>query len=1169
MNNTTGVKTILILAANPANTSRLRLDAEVREIEEGLQRASEGGRFKLVQKWAVRSRDFYRAILEHRPQIVHFSGHGTGIDGIVLEDETGQATLVEKEELSKLFKLFAVKGVECVVLNACYSEVQAEAISQYIKHVIGMTQAIGDKAAISFAVAFYDALGAGETVEFAFDLGCSQLIRLKEEDTPVLKTRLIHPADIQFEVDDIPPNPYQGLSAFEEKDAAFFFGRKEYTNQLFEMVHQQLLVPIIGASGSGKSSVVFAGLIPLLREEGTWVIEPFRPKSQPFDELALALVRQLEPNLNGVEKVIKVGKLSESLKKQEVKLHQVASQILENKSNKRFLLVVDQFEELYTQCQDKEEQQCFINTLLTAVHQKSIILIFTLRADFYGYALSYLPLCEALQQFRHTPLGLMRREELQAAIEQPAQKLNVKFQTHLVVRILDDIGNEPGNLPLLEFALTELWNKQKDNELTHKAYDEIGGVKQALVKHADRIYFRLSASQQQQAQQIFLTLVRLGETTEDTRRVASYKDIGRQNWELVTYLASSEARLLVTGRNDKSGEETVEVAHEALIQKWEYLRQWLEKDRDFRIWLQELRSARQQWEKSNRDNDVLLRGKALVDAQEWLQKRPDDLTLEQEYIQSSLRLQYKEQQKQEQNRRFILAGIIGGTCILAGALGFGWWQTEIQRKEAQKNEIKALTSSSENLLIANQSFDALIYALKAGKKLKQAVWKNSDLKQQVIKVLQEAVESLKELNRLEGHTNWVYDVNFSPDGNNIVSASLDKTVKIWKRDGTLLNTLQHEGKVYDVSFCNTDGSFATASEDKTVKIWKRDGTLDKNLPHKFGVLKASFAPDCKILVTASDKQVLLWNVEQKNPKILHTIETNSTVNSVSFSPDGKIITTASDDNIIRLLKLDGTEIQKLKGHKDKIYDISFSSNGQRIATASWDKTAKIWSLVNGKWFFSRTLTGHTDRVYGVSFSPDGNTIATASWDKTVKLWNLDGTLRLTIKHEDRVNSVSFSKDNTIASGGADNTVKLWKIDHNLLPIQAHNKAVRSVSFNPKLDMIATASEDGNVKLWHRDGRLFKTLDLSYKADGNKPYVNGVSFSPDGKMLAIASADQTTQLWNIEGKKIKTLKGHAGEVFSASYSPDGKMIVTASADKTAKLWKSDGENIGTLGDEQGN
>ena len=447
-----------------------------------------------MQKWAVRSRDFYRAILEHRPQIVHFCGHGAGVDGIVLEDDTGQPTLVDKDALSKLFKLFAVKGVECVVLNACYSEVQAEAISQYIKYVVGMNQAIRDKAAIAFAVAFYDALGAGDTVEFAFNLGCSQLVGLKEEQTPVLKTTSIHPADIQFEAGDIPPNPYLGLSAFGEKDAAFFFGREKFTDELFNMAHQQPLVAVIGASGSGKSSVVFAGLIPRLREGGIWLIESLRPKSEPFDELALALVRQLEPNINKVERAIQVGRLAESLKKGEVKLHQVASQILEDKLNKRFLLVVDQFEELYTQCQDKEDQQRFINTLLAAIQQKSITLVFTLRADFYGYVLSSRRFGEALQQFKHTPLTLMSRQELKLAIEEPAQKLNVQLQTYLVERILDDVGDEPGNLPLLEFALTQLWDNQKDGELTHKAYDDIGGVKQALVKHAEQIFSRLSTA---------------------------------------------------------------------------------------------------------------------------------------------------------------------------------------------------------------------------------------------------------------------------------------------------------------------------------------------------------------------------------------------------------------------------------------------------------------------------------------------------------------------------------------------------------------------------------------------------------------------------------------------------------------------------------------------------
>ena len=187
--NNTDRKTILILAANPKSTCRLRLEEEIKEIEEGLRRANKREQFKLEMKLAVRQRDFYRAILDTQPQIVHFCGHGEGEDGIVLEDETGQMAFVQADALASLFKPFAKKGVECVVLNACYSEIQAEAIRQHINHVIGMNKAIGYKAAINFAVAFYDALAAGEDVEFAFELGCSQLVGLKENQTPVLKIK--------------------------------------------------------------------------------------------------------------------------------------------------------------------------------------------------------------------------------------------------------------------------------------------------------------------------------------------------------------------------------------------------------------------------------------------------------------------------------------------------------------------------------------------------------------------------------------------------------------------------------------------------------------------------------------------------------------------------------------------------------------------------------------------------------------------------------------------------------------------------------------------------------------------------------------------------------------------------------------------------------------------
>jgi hypothetical protein len=189
VNNKTDTKTILILAANPKDTSRLRLEEEIREIDEGLRRANKREEFKLEMKLAVRQRDFYRAILDTQPQIVHFCGHGAGEDGIILEDETGTTTFVEADTLASQFKLFARKELECVVLNACYSEVQGEAISKHINYVIGMNRAIGDKAGIHFAVAFYDALAAGEDVEFAFELGRSQLVGLKENQTPVLRIK--------------------------------------------------------------------------------------------------------------------------------------------------------------------------------------------------------------------------------------------------------------------------------------------------------------------------------------------------------------------------------------------------------------------------------------------------------------------------------------------------------------------------------------------------------------------------------------------------------------------------------------------------------------------------------------------------------------------------------------------------------------------------------------------------------------------------------------------------------------------------------------------------------------------------------------------------------------------------------------------------------------------
>lgn len=421
----------------------------------------------------------------------------------------------------------------------------------------------------------------------------------------------------------VPPCPYRGLSAFREEDAAVFYGRQICT-ALADAVRTTPLVAVLGASGSGKSSVVFAGVVPQLRAEGGWCIASMRPGNRPFQALAAALVPLLETHMTETDRLVEVAKLARMFQEGAVGLWDVQRRILAKTGAVRFLLIVDQFEDLYSMSQRPHELSGFMRLLLTEAPASSgMHCLVTLRSDYFGRAMSYRPLANALQESAIV-VGPMNRDELRAVVEKPARSLGVAIEKGLAVRLLDAVGDEPGNLPLLQFALTLMWDAQVECCLTHDGYEAMGGLKYALSRYADDTYHRLCGDERTRARRIFTQLVHPGDGAEDTRRSALRSEVGDDNWEVVGVLAG--ARLLVVSRDEATGEEQVDIVHEALVTSWERLWQWMATDRAFRVFQERLRAARRQWDSNGQDSGALLRGALLSEATNWIGTRGDEMS---------------------------------------------------------------------------------------------------------------------------------------------------------------------------------------------------------------------------------------------------------------------------------------------------------------------------------------------------------------------------------------------------------------------------------------------------------------------------------------------------------------------------------------------------------------
>ncbi|WP_420632137.1 WD40 repeat domain-containing protein [Candidatus Leptofilum sp.] len=967
------------------------------------------------------------------------------------------------------------------------------------------------------------------------------------------------------------PCPYRGLFAFQEEDAALFFGREAFTEMLTEFVLARPLTAVVGPSGSGKSSVVFAGLVPVLRQQGKWLVVKFRPGERPFHALASVLLPHLDPTLSKVDQLAETKKLATRLLASDLTLADILPTVLgQQPPETRLLLIADQFEELFTLCPDEETRHHFLDLLLAETNADGMHLVCTLRADFMGQALAYPPLVAALQN-NDVKLGPMTPDELRRAIEAPATKAHVQFEEKLVDRILEDVGTDGRNLPLLEFALTELWQQQRNHRLTHTAYERIGQVRGALARHADAVYNSLTTAEQAQAERIFVQLVHPGAGAEDTRRLATKDDIDETDWTLVQKLADS--RLLVTDR-DESGQETAEVIHEALIQRWQRLQEWMNTHREFRAWQERLRADLQQWLDHNAENGFLLQGAPLSVAKEWFTQRRDSLSkAERTFIKASLKQLEREEAEKEAQRQRELAQerklseerrrtnirlgflVVAAFIATAVAIFFGVSSNLASQKAIAEGQARTWAASADRLRLNNNARQSLIFAYQAVNITHQ---QDKTVTAEAFNALQNTLGITEIEGQLIGHTASVNNAVFSPDGHRILTASDDNTARLWDADGTLRATLiGHSALVRNAVFSPNGDRILTASEDNTAKLWNADGTLLNTLEgHTNLVNKAVFSPNGDRILTASgDYTARLWNADGSPLNILegHT----NWVSSASFSPNGNRILTASGDYTARLWDADGSPLNILEGHTNWVSSASFSPDGDHILTAGGDNIVKLW---NADGSLLNTLEGHTDWVSSASFSLDGNRILSASHDSTARLWNIDGTLLTILEgHTGWISQAVFSPNGIrILTASGDHTARLWDADGTLLTtLKGHDALVRISVFSPDGNHILTVSDDNTAGLWDADGTLIHILE------GHKNWVSSASFSPNGDHILTASGDYTAKLWDAEGSLLNTLEGHTGWVRSAVFSPDGQRILTAGDDNTAKIWDADGSLLNTL------
>ena len=1032
-------------------------------------------------------------------------------------------------------------------------------------------------------------------------------------------------AYVEEESDELPADvacPYKGLAAFEAEDAEYFFGREELVAELTARLAGTRFLAVVGPSGSGKSSVVRAGLLPAvwagaLPGSKAWQTLVLTPGAHPLEELAVrvSLLRGISP-----------GSLLQDLKADAQALHLAVKQALADElDDVQLLLVVDQFEEIFALCHDGAERGRFIDALLYAVEAEGgrTVVVPTIRADFYGRCAGYANLAGWLGD--NVLVGPLSEGELRQAIERPVGRVGLRLEPGLTDTIVGDVAGEPGALPLMSHALLETWQRRRGRTLTLSGYAASGGVAGAIAQTADTVYGQFSPEEQATARSIFLRLTELGEEgTQDTRRRVAPGELVRRPEEAPAVEAVlktlADARLITTGGGPvlsslatltvdsveghvpgttegsvpSAHEGTAEVAHEALIREWPALRGWLEED--LRIH-RHVTEAAGEWEHLNRDPGELYRGARLATAGEWMERHSADLNpLEWAFLEASQEMARREEDEREAQRqreleaaqrvaeterkrveeqtqatgRFRrLAGVLAVVLLLAAAAAvFAMWQQQQAQQQARLAISRELAAAAINNLEADPERSVLL-ALQG---LSEAYTLEAE------NALHQSIPELHLLMTLTGHAEMPESVAVSPDGTHLASASDDGTVKVW--DATtgqelLSFSTQHTGiSIFGLAYSPDGARIATASDDQTAKVWDAaSGQQLLVIDHGAPLGGLAFSPDGKHLATAgADAMVRVWDSANGQQVLVLAGHGEATragsvhpggVIAVLFTPDGKRLVTAGADGTARLWDAEtGQSLQVMAGHTNEVY-IALSPDGQRLVTAGYDGFVKLWDISSGADPAEPLLTiDHGQPARAAAFGPQGARIAAASQDGAARVWDsVSGRRLLTLAgHSGLIDDMAFTVDGTrLVTSGEDKTVRIWDLAPGRELLTL--AGARAPAYSPDGQRLATSQPDGTVAI--RDSMTGQVL-LSL-AGHPESSVGLIEFSPDGERLATASWDTTAKLWDLAtGQELFTLSSHTGYVFDAGFNPDGTRLATASEDGTAKVWDArTGQELFTL------